>query len=219
MLPTMDAARIAALLEPFLGGDPIPANVAAQLQVYLDLLLRWNARMNLTAVRDPEQVVTRHFGESLFAAHLLRDAGVFDSPAASPTLADIGSGAGFPGIPIKLTVPKVDLTLIESQNKKATFLREVIRALGIPGARVFCGRAEIWHATAEVVTLRAVEKFEGALPLAAALVAEGGTLCLLIGVTQVQSVPEALGAAWQFKSAVPIPQSNGRIVLMGRVTD
>ena len=219
MLPTMDAARIAALLEPFLGGDPIPAKVAAQLQIYLDLLLRWNARINLTAVRDPEQVVTRHFGESLFAARLMRDAGVFDSPTASPTLADIGSGAGFPGIPIKLTVPKVDLTLIESQNKKATFLREVIRALGIPGARVFCGRAEIWPGTAEVVTLRAVEKFEGALPLAAGLVAEGGTLCLLIGVTQVPLVPEALGAAWQFKPAVPIPGSNGRIVLMGSVAD
>ena len=75
MLTTMDAARIAALLEPFLGGEPVSPNLATQLQTYLDLLLRWNARINLTAVRDPEQIVTRHFGESLFAARLLRDAG------------------------------------------------------------------------------------------------------------------------------------------------
>lgn len=219
MLPTMDAARIAALLEPFLGGDPMPASLAGQLQIYLDVLLRWNTRMNLTAVRDLEQIITRHFGESLFAARVLRDAGAFDSPSASsPTLADIGSGAGFPGIPVKLVVPELELTLIESQNKKATFLREVIRTLGIHGAEVFCGRAEDWQRVADVVTLRAVEKFKNALPAAVALVAGGGTLCLLIGVAQTHSVAEALGAGWQFKPAVPIPQSSGRIVLTGSLT-
>ena len=144
MLAAMDADRIAALLGPFLGGTPLSPHLAAQLQAYLALLLRWNARINLTTVRDPEQVVTRHFGESLFAARLLRDAGAFTAQAGNAaTLADVGSGAGFPGIPTKLFVPEVELTLIESQNKKATFLREVIRTLGIEGTEVFCGRAEM----------------------------------------------------------------------------
>src|ERR1022692_1287749 len=125
MLAAMDAARIAELLGPFLGGEPLSPDLAAQLQAYLELLLRWNARINLTAVRDPEQIVTRHFGESLFAARVLRDTGAL---AAGATLADVGSGAGFPGIPIQLFAPDVRVTLIESQNKKATFLREVVRA-------------------------------------------------------------------------------------------
>ena len=108
MLAAMDADRIAALLEPFLGGTPLSPKLAAQLQAYLALLLRWNARINLTTVRDPEQIVTRHFGESLFAARLLRDAGAFTAQAGNAaTLADVGSGAGFPGIPTKLFVPEV----------------------------------------------------------------------------------------------------------------
>src|SRR5664279_742924 len=197
MLAAMDAARIAELLEPFLGGEPVSPDLAAQLQAYLELLLRWNAHINLTAVRDPEQIVTRHFGESLFIARLLRDAGAFASLAGvAPTLADVGSGAGFPGIPIKLFAPELQLTLIESHNKKATFLREVIRTLGIQDAEVYCGRAETWNHKAEIVTMRAVEKFEDILPVAASLVGEAGTLCLLIGTSQTQSAQAVLGSQW-----------------------
>ena len=209
----MDAARIAALLEPFLGGEPLSPALSAQLQTYLDLLLRWNARINLTSVRGPEQIVTRHFGESLFAARVLRDAGAL---AGSPTLSDIGSGAGFPGIPIKLFAPEVQLTLIESQNKKATFLREVIRTLGLQGAEIFCGRAEAWNHTAAIVTMRAVEKFDRALPAAAKLVSDHGTLCLLIGTGQLPSVRQELGPEWHFSPVVSIPHSDGRVVAMGK---
>src|SRR5271154_4218188 len=136
----MDAARIAELLQPFFAapqsvipsvgrsfasersaaveGPSVSLSLAQlnNISTYIDLLLRWNARINLTSVRDPEQIVTRHFGESLFAARILRDAGVL--AGANQTLADLGSGAGFPGIPIKLLAPDLDLTLIESQNKK-----------------------------------------------------------------------------------------------------
>ena len=217
MLSAMDPARIAALLEPFLGGEPVSPDLVAQLQAYLELLLRWNARINLTAVRDPEPIVTRHFGESLFAARMLRDAGAFVfQTGIAPTLADVGSGAGFPGIPIKLFASEVQLTLIESQNKKATFLREVIRTLGIDGVEVFSGRAETWNHKAAIVTLRAVEKFEDVLPVAASLVGEAGTLCLLIGASQTQSVQEVLGSQWQMESGNPIPASVGHVVLMGK---
>jgi 16S rRNA (guanine527-N7)-methyltransferase len=179
MLAAMDSDRIATLLEPFLGGEPVSATLLAQLQAYLDLLLRWNARINLTAIRDPEQIVTRHFGESLFAARVLRDDGAF-APGAPVTLADVGSGAGFPGIPIKLFAPAIHLTLIESQNKKATFLKEAIRTLELENAEVYPGRAEHWGKTAQIVTMRAVERFDSVIPVAISLLTKGGRLCLLV---------------------------------------
>src|SRR5271169_1976797 len=115
----METARMAELLAPFTRGQTLPPLLLEALQRYLDLLLRWNARVNLTAVRDAETIVTRHFGESLFAARALLGGG----GAAASTLADVGSGAGFPGIPMKLFAPEIDVTLIESHKKKAVFLR------------------------------------------------------------------------------------------------
>jgi 16S rRNA (guanine527-N7)-methyltransferase len=217
MLAAMDADRIAALLQPFLGGEPLSPKLAAQLQAYLDLLLRWNARINLTSVRDPEQIVTRHFGESLFTARALFENGVLTTRLGLPiTLADVGSGAGFPGIPIKLVASGVQLTLIESQNKKATFLGEAVRTLGIEAVEVFCGRAEDWNNRATVVTMRAVEKLEKVLPIAASLVDESGMLCLLLGASQARPVQQILGSKWQFELPVPIPQSDERVVVMGK---
>jgi 16S rRNA (guanine527-N7)-methyltransferase len=211
----LDAARIAQLLQPFVDG-PLSAGLCAQLQTYLDLLLRWNASINLTSVRDPEQIVTRHFGESLFAARILRAAGAFAGD--TPTLSDIGSGAGFPGIPIKLLVPEVHVTLIESQNKKATFLREVIRALNLTGIDVFPARAEDWTNTAQVITLRAVEKFEQTLPLAASLTSAKGWLCLLIGTSQAGFAVSSLAPSWRFVPMSTIPLATDRIVLVGNNT-
>ena len=210
----MEADQIRELLAPFLPGEQLPDPLIGRLRTYLDLFCRWNARTNLTAVRDPEQIVTRHFGESLFAAKVLRDYGILRS--SSPvTLADVGSGAGFPGIPIKLFAPQVQLTLIESQNKKATFLREVLRALDIQNAEVYCGRAESWNQSTGIVTMRAVEKFSSALPVASALVAAAGTLCLLVGGSQVGSIRQALEPEWQFRQAQDVPLSRSKMVLVG----
>jgi 16S rRNA (guanine527-N7)-methyltransferase len=209
----METARIAELLGPFTTEEtPSPALLEA-VQHYLELLLRWNARVNLTAVRDPEAIVTRHFGESLFAARLLlRKADV------SLTVADVGSGAGFPGIPMKLFAPRIGLTLIESQNKKAVFLREVLRTLALEGVEVFGDRAEQWGRTADLVTLRAVEQFERALPVAATLVAPAGRLGLLIGTGQVATTQQLLGSQWDWQQPVLVPQSEGRVVLAGQST-
>lgn len=203
----LDAARISDLLGPFL--QSTPPQLAEQLNTYLDLLLRWNARTNLTAVRNPEQIVTRHFGESLFAGRILRDAGAF---SGTPTLLDIGSGAGFPGMPIKLLLPHIHLTLIEAQNKKATFLSEVIRTLKLTGAEVVYGRAEDWSHIAQGVSLRAVEKFESIVPTAASLVAPGGLLLLLISDDQQETARKTLGTEWEPIHIQPIPQSLGRLV-------
>jgi 16S rRNA (guanine527-N7)-methyltransferase len=198
----MNTWRIRELLDAYIVGLTLPPGIFDQLSVYLDLLVRWNAKTNLTAIRDPEQIVTRHFGESLFAASVLfgeEPSGAPSKPVvglggiercrpANITLADLGSGAGFPGIPIKLAFPELHVTLIESQNKKATFLKEVIRALGLQDIEVHNGRAEQWGRQTDVVTLRAVEKFESVLPIAKKLVAPGGRICLLIGRAQVRTL-------------------------------
>ena len=205
----MDPSSIAQLLRPFTSEAELPPTLLEHLRLYLELLLKWNARVNLTAIRDPEQIVARHFGESLFAARLL-----FPQPPDTEglTLADVGSGAGFPGIPIKLWASRIELTLIESQNKKATFLREVLRTLELGRVEVIGGRAEQWEHTADTITLRAVEKFDHSLQIAAGLVKPGGRLCLLIGANQLQPAQELLGQEWSWDEAHPMPQSTERVV-------
>lgn len=213
----METARIAESLAPFTGDVDLSLGTLTQLQSYLDLLLRWNARMNLTAVRDPDHIVTRHFGESWFAARVLLGDRI-EAPGVS-TLADVGSGAGFPGIPIKLYAPEIELTLIESHGKKATFLREVVRTIGLKGSEVFCGRAEQWGKTADVVTLRAVEQFERTLPIAAGLVGVKGKLCLLLGAGQIPIAKKILGADWEWQEPKAMPQSKERVVLIGQCSE
>src|SRR3984893_48752 len=251
----MDIARISDLLAPFLHGpiavagdsshaDTVPCFPEAakaeegsailspaqmqDISTYIDILLRWNARINLTAVRDPEAIVPRHFGESLFTArHLFPQSSpvpsvssvvkVFEPFASNVqiTLADIGSGAGFPGLPIKLWAPHLSLTLIESNHKKATFLREVTRALRLTDVNIQNQRAEeLPGSRFDVVTLRAVERFETALPIAAALVAPAGRLSLLIGASQKAQAQASL-PKFLWSEPVPIPGSSARILLTG----
>ena len=212
---TVHLTHISELLAPFLSA-PLSELQLSQLASYLEILHRWNARMNLTAIRDPEPVVTRHFGESLFAAQKLYSR----SPEPEARLLDIGSGAGFPGIPIKIWSPELHVTLLESQNKKATFLREVVRALELKNVTVFAGRAEDLvlpkpeaHSPKPVVTLRAVEKFDRILPVAAQLAA-GGRLALLVGSVQVEPA-KLLAPTFRWSAPLPIPQSLARVVLVG----
>ena len=167
--------RIAELLRPYLEQTAVPDGLYAALSTYLALLLRWNARTNLTAIRDPESIVRRHFGESLFAGACL--APHMDSAA---TLLDFGSGAGFPGIPIQLLLPGLRVTLAESQGKKAAFLREAARSLGL--------RTEVWAGRVEempperrftAVALRAVDRMPEAIVTARERVMPRGWLMVL----------------------------------------
>jgi 16S rRNA (guanine527-N7)-methyltransferase len=227
----MDTTRVAALLAPFLA-KPLSQSQLDPISIYIDLLLRWNARMNLTAIRDEEEIVTRHFGESLFlAGHVLRDnsaeseltrglVGVRSQlRLGEPFRAtDIGSGAGFPAIPLKIWSPDIEITLIESNHKKATFLREVVRALALKGVAVRTERAEALAADpafprTQLVTLRAVEHFEAVLPLAEALLAPDGTLALLIGSAQLPALRRLTRLGW--KEPTPVPHSQTRVLSIG----
>jgi len=244
----MDAARIAALLHPFIERT-LPEVQLQQISMYINLLLRWNARINLTALRDPDEIVTRHFGESFFLArHLFPEPSVArtllsawpkdpthppQSETASrplppdpeqpghglseadvePTVLDIGSGAGFPGLPLKLWAPAISLTLVESNHKKAAFLREVIRTLILTSVNVIADRAETLATTnaADIVTLRAVERFDAILPVAARLVSPSGRLALLVGSSQLPAV-QTLAPDFRTAATRPVPQSKSRVL-------
>ena len=200
-MPTLSESAIAELIAPYLPHPP--ASLLPQLSLYLDLLLKWNARTNLTAIRDPEEIVRRHFGASLFAARHL-DPNTPD-PAVL-TLLDFGSGAGFPGLPIALLRPDIQVTLAESQNKKATFLREVVRTLALP-TEVWPDRVESMPAIRQfhTVTLRAVDNMTAAI--AAAAPRASHQLLLLAG-----SVP-ALPPEFSLEPSIPIPKSATAILL------
>jgi 16S rRNA (guanine527-N7)-methyltransferase len=224
-LKSMDPARIQKLLGPFQkagnsedlanGQEPTANRALIQnISTYIDLLLRWNSRINLTAIRDPEEIVSRHFGESLFAAsHLFPNGLANDHRRTTTDVIDVGSGPGFPGLPVKLWAPHIHLTLIESNHKKASFLREVIRTLTLTNVDVFAGRAQDFPSTADVITLRAVEHFEEVLPIAAGLVVPGGRMALLIGSSQVAQARKLVPFQWE--SPLPIPAASQTALLIG----
>lgn len=201
----MQVASIAELLSPYLGSSPLSEEQLQNISTYIDILQKWNSRVNLSSVRDPEQMVTRHFGESLFAATVL-----IPKDATGLMVFDVGSGAGFPGLPLKIYAPDITLKLIEAHNKKAVFLREVVRALEISGVEVLSARAEYVKEEADLVTMRAVEKFEQALRTAATLVRPGGRLGLLIGERQMAGAQKILPGTWS--APLQIPGSTGRVV-------
>jgi 16S rRNA (guanine527-N7)-methyltransferase len=152
--------------------------------------------------------VQRHFGESLFAAKHLLDHHV------QQTAIDLGSGAGFPGVPFAMLAPEVQVTLIESQQKKATFLKELVHTLGLKNTRVFSDRAENYPGTADLVMLRAVERFEQALRMAVHLTNAGGRIALMIGAGQVESA-KTLAAEVIWDNPVEVPCGLSRELLVG----
>jgi 16S rRNA (guanine527-N7)-methyltransferase len=230
----MDSARISALLEPYLERSLSPSQLE-KISIYIDLLLRWNARINLTAIRSEEEIVTRHFGESLFLArHLFPTNASGSEPIPTPEGApsklrlggdvradvraiDIGSGAGFPAIPLKIWAPEIHLTLIESNHKKAAFLNEVARALALTEIDVVNDRTEALttrlSSQADVVTLRAVERFETILPQAAAFLSPKGRLALLITTAQTSSLAILPTVTW--RQHIRLPRSSTALLSIG----
>jgi 16S rRNA (guanine527-N7)-methyltransferase len=199
---------VRGLLEPF--GLSLSTSQVNRLLSYLDLLLRWNRKINLTAIRTPEECVTRNFGESLYLAAVLKIQG---------HLLDIGSGAGFPGLALKILSPELTVTLLEPIAKKRAFLKEVTRACGMSGVTVlgqrlpgFADESEL--AGFELVTARAVGDFHELVPSAAKCLKLGGNLCLWVGSGQIASIRTVnAGVCWS--SPIPIPLSRQRIILIG----
>lgn len=189
------------------GLEPLDQSTVARFEIYLSLFLRWNQRLNLSAVRDEVAVIDRHLVESIQVARNL--------PAEIRTLLDFGSGGGLPGIPIALCRPGIAVTLAESKNKKAAFLQEAVRALGLT-ATVHAGRAETLRSTFDCVTLRAVDKMPEAVAAAVPRVSPAGWLALMITHSSLLDLQATAGSAFSWLPPIPLPGSESRILVLGK---
>jgi 16S rRNA (guanine527-N7)-methyltransferase len=178
-----------------------------QIQQYTRSLLAWNEKINLTAIRDPLEILYRHFCESMFGASLL--------PVENCRLADVGSGGGFPGIPLKIIRPDLQVFLVESNVKKATFLAEVVRELGLTDTRVLVSRFEELGeevAPLDVVCSRALGGFSGFLGWAGSPQVGARNALLWLGgrdMDEVRAIP-----GWTWGEAKPVPKSLQRYLLL-----
>jgi 16S rRNA (guanine527-N7)-methyltransferase len=198
---------IAELLRPY--GVTVNPALTGQIGVHIDLLLKWNSKIALTTVTDPVEMVRFHFGESLFAASCYR----FEKSR----LADVGSGPGFPGLPLAMLVPDLEVKLIESNQKKCAFLNEVCRQIGISNVSVFCGRMESLDgspgSTFDFLTARAFGSFDELLPWAEGHLTSRGRLILWLGESDAETLSR--NPAWTWDRPVPIPASQRRFLLAG----
>lgn len=202
----IDETRLRQLLEPF--GLDLSSGQAAQTLVYLHLLLRWNEKINLTAIRDPEDCVTRHFGESLLLVQYVQLYG---------DLLDIGSGAGFPGLALKIAFPDVAVTLLEPVAKKRAFLKEAARVCDFRQVTAQGDRLEDFvrahrARTFDFATMRAVGNLDVLIPLAAQCLKPNGNLLLWLTHDQVAALADIdCGLAWS--EPLPIPLSRAGVIL------
>lgn len=206
----LDQERAREILLPF--GLELSARQIEQILAYLELLLRWNRRINLTAVRAPEDCLTRHFGESLFLARCA---------ALEGRLLDVGSGAGFPGLALKIVFPELAATLLEPVAKKRAFLKEAARACGFSSIEVRPERFQEYAPGAgrsfDTVTMRAVGQASEAVRRLAPCLKPGGRLCLWLGRSQLASIAHHQGLLkWQDPISIPI--SRERVILIGTVS-
>ena len=176
--------------------DWLSAEEAARLEAHFALLTRWNRRLNLTRISDRAEAIERHYNEGLFVARHL--------PAGPLRVVDIGSGAGFPGFPVAVTRPDLEVTLVESHQRKAAFLKEASRGMG--NIRVLARRAE-----------EVPDVFDWAVSRAVSYEDLGGVLGKLAAnaalLTGAEAPPEGMGFAWE--PAIPLPASKQRFLRMG----
>ena len=203
-LPSM--AMIRRALEEF----RLPAynNQVLQIQDYIRILLHWNDKVNLTAIRDPLEILHRHFCESMFAG--------ISVPIEHGRLADAGTGAGFPALPLKILRPGLQVFLIESNIKKATFLAEVIRELGLRETQVLVRRYEELGeeiAPLDYVCARALGEYTKFLDWAHSGSLAAKQVVLWIGANDLPEIRKNLD--WEWKEPIPIPNSLRRLLLVG----
>jgi 16S rRNA (guanine527-N7)-methyltransferase len=198
---------IAATLAPFrvnLSDSQLQA-----IQRYVNLLLEWNKSINLTAIEDRIEIVSRHFGESLFSASFLN--------FSQCRLADVGTGAGFPGLALKIACPAVDLTLFESNAKKCAFLTEISQRLGFTGVDIKRERYEDFKATGrefDFVAARALGDYPVFLPWARSVLRPEGRVLLWLGTDESIRIGRRQEFIWD--APVLIPESRRRVILAGR---
>jgi 16S rRNA (guanine527-N7)-methyltransferase len=183
----------------------MPEAAHSQFHAYLELLLRWNRQLSLTAVREPAEIIQRHFVECAFAARHI--------PPGTATLLDYGSGAGLPGIPFAICRPDIKVTLAEAHGRKASFLREAVRVLGISG-EVLDGRVEAIPESRRfsAVSMRAVEKMELAIPVASERVEK---YLILFTTVRLAATYQELAPGLKWAEGIDLPNAEQRILAIG----
>jgi 16S rRNA (guanine527-N7)-methyltransferase len=206
----LSPAIILELLEPF--GLELSPDLVDKLLIYLELLLKWNSKINLVGHATAEQCVTRHFGESLFLSRFV---------CLQGRLLDIGSGAGFPGLALKILYPDLEVTLLEPVAKKRAFLKEVARVCQLDTVQALGDRLEDFYLRAEgakfnFATSRAVGSFESLVQHAADCLKPRGQLCLWLGHEDAAKIA-ASESRFGWKPPQPVPLSQRREILVGEM--
>jgi 16S rRNA (guanine527-N7)-methyltransferase len=183
------------------GIDRLTREQTARLGKHYAMLCRWNRRLNLTRITEPRAAASLHYAESLFGARFI---------AAELTLLDIGSGAGFPAIPLAVARPDVQVTALEANQKKSLFLREAKDELGLANFRVVTSRLEGFHwGGYELLTSRALDRAEAILPSAIARLRPQQRMMLYCGPDLLAK----LEAQVKYKIEThPIPNSEARLI-------
>jgi len=210
MTTTSPASPSAAVIRRALGEFKLPAydDQVLQIQQYIEILLTWNEKVNLTAIRDPLEILYRHFCESMYAADAV--------PLEHGRLADVGSGGGFPGLPLKILRPDLQVFLIESNIRKVTFLAEVIRELGLKGAQVLARRYEELGeevAPLDYVCSRALGEFPAFLEWASSQQIAAKQVILWIGARDLPEIEKI--RTWDWREPIQVPHSLRRLLLVG----
>ena len=203
----LSTGQIHASLAPF--GVKLSEEQIEWFRKYLDLLIYWNRTVNLTATDDPEEIVGRHFGESIFALSII----------AMPhgRLADVGSGAGFPGLPLKIASVGLDVLLMEPNLKKCAFLAELVAQTGLSGISVARMRYEEYSSAGkkfDFIVSRALGNYKALLRWARNVLEEKGKVILWLGAEDSVSVSKS--REWEWEAPFLIPGSRRRVVLVGR---
>jgi len=165
----------------------LPEKSLALFERYMQELVAWNARINMTALKTPDEIMIKHFLDSLSILALLPEKG---------SVADVGSGGGFPGIPIKIARPALQLTLIEAARKKANFLRHIMRSLTLEAVEIWAARVEQLpeEKQFDCVVSRAFADIKKYLQVAAPLAKEQGTVVAMKGRNIVRELRAAEGS-------------------------
>jgi 16S rRNA (guanine527-N7)-methyltransferase len=219
MIPPIDKSKSTNTTNVVISNDSIQDWIAPfhpqlsavqieQVQKYISLLLLWNQKISLTSIENPQELVSRHFGESFFGTKFIENVGC--------RLADVGSGAGFPGLALKIVLPDLQVFLIEQDTRKSTFLNEAIRALNLADAKVLRSPYEALApeiSKFDAIVARAVGDHKSLLKWAAPRLNESGQAILWIGAEDAARLSDL--STWKWRLPLALPNSKNRVLLSG----
>jgi 16S rRNA (guanine527-N7)-methyltransferase len=201
--------QIALALSPFTAGIEVSSEALEKIREYIELLTVWNRTISLTAIDDKMEIAARHFGESIFAVSAVS--------IRRGRLADVGTGAGFPGLPLKIVSESLNEVLLEPNLKKCAFLNELTRKLGLENVEVSRSRYEDYRnsgAFFDFVCSRALGDYKRLLRWARMVLAPGGQVVLWLG--EEDSILLGRTSGWSWDIPIRIPESSRRVIQVGR---